>query len=411
MITRRSFLKGVGGGLAVSAGGVLIVRSALADGISGGPAELPSGALESAVLEVLPNKKPLLKRTFRPPNFETPVTYFNELFTPNDAFYVRYHLSDIPKVNAADWKLRIGGESVEKPFELTLAELKKNFEQVEIAAVNQCSGNRRGLAQPHVPGVQWGYGAMGNAQWKGVRLKEVLNKAGIKKDALEVVFAGADSGVIAKTPDFAKSLPVWKALDENTLIAFEMNGEPLPHWNGYPARLMVPGWTATYWVKHISAINVVAKPFDGFWMKTAYRVPKGAFPAVDRFLSQETEGSTPITEMLVNSLITNIEDGQRFRRGQGIEVKGIAWDAGYGIQRVEFSTDEGKSWHPTELGKDSGRFSWRQWNLRFTPQKKGAHSIMVKATNRVGGTQTFQLIQNPAGYHHNLVQKLNLVVA
>jgi hypothetical protein len=252
---------------------------------------------------------------------------------------------------------------------------------------------------------------MGNAQWKGVRLKEVLNKAGIKKDALEVVLDGTDSASIATTPDFIKSLPLWKALDENTLIAFEMNGEPLPHWNGYPARLVVPGWTATYWVKHITSIDVIAKPFDGFWMKTAYRVPKGAFPMVDRFLSQETEGNTPITEMMVNSLITNIEDGQSFRLGQWIEVKGIAWDGGYGVQRVEISTDEGKLWRLAELGKDYGRFSWRQWNSRFKPNKKGVHSLMVKATNRIGGTQTFQLIQNPEGYHHNLVQKLNLVVA
>jgi DMSO/TMAO reductase YedYZ molybdopterin-dependent catalytic subunit len=408
---RRDFLTGVTGGVVVSASGVLLPRFALSDFISMGPAELPSGARESAVLEALPGKKPLIKRSFRPPNFETPLTYFNKLFTPNDVFFVRYHVVNIPKVNGQEWKLRIGGESVEKPLEFTMEELKRNFERVEIAAVNQCSGNRRGLVQPHVPGVQWGYGAMGNAQWKGVRLKEVLNKAGIKKDALEVVLDGTDSASIATTPDFIKSLPLWKALDENTLIAFEMNGEPLPHWNGYPARLVVPGWTATYWVKHITSIDVIAKPFDGFWMKTAYRVPKGAFPMVDRFLSQETEGNTPITEMMVNSLITNIEDGQSFRLGQWIEVKGIAWDGGYGVQRVEISTDEGKLWRLAELGKDYGRFSWRQWNSRFKPNKKGVHSLMVKATNRIGGTQTFQLIQNPEGYHHNLVQKLNLVVA
>ncbi len=411
MIKRRDFLKGVGAGVVVSASGGLIPRFVLSDPISIGPAGLPTGALESAVLEPLPGKKPLIKRTFRPPNFETPVSYFNELLTPNDVFFVRYHLANIPKMNAHDWKLRIGGEAVEKPLEFTMDELNRRFEQVEIAAVNQCSGNRRGLVQPHVPGIQWGYGAMGNAQWRGVRLKEVLNKAGIKKDALEVVVNGADSGAIAGTPDFVKSLPMWKALDEHTLIAFEMNGEPLPHWNGYPARLVVPGWTATYWVKQLSSIDVVSKPFDGFWMKTAYRVPKGAFPMVDRFLSQEAEVNTPITEMVVNSLIINIEDGQRFSLGQWVKVKGIAWDGGYGIERVEVSTDEGKFWRLAELGKDHGRFSWRQWSFQFKPDKKGTHSIMVKATNRIGGTQTFQLIQNPAGYHHNLVQKLNILVA
>jgi Sulfite oxidase and related enzymes len=411
MIKRRDFLKGVGAGVVVSASGGLIPRFALSDPTSMGPAELPSGTLESAVLEAMSGKKPLIKRTFRPPNFETPVTYFNELFTPNDVFFVRYHLINIPKVNEQDWKLRIGGEAVQKPLEFTMDELKRSFEQVEIVAVNQCSGNRRGLVQPHVPGIQWGYGAMGNGQWRGVRLKEVLNKAGIKKDALEVVVNGADSGAIAGTPDFVKSLPMWKALDEHTLIAFEMNGEPLPHWNGYPARLVVPGWTATYWVKQLSSIDVVFKPFDGFWMKTAYRVPKGVFPMVDRFVSQEAEVNTPITEMMVNSLITYIEDGQRFSLGQWIKVKGIAWDGGYGIQRVEVSTEEGKFWRLAELGKDYGRFSWRQWSFQFKPHKKGTHSIMVKVINRIGGTQTFQLIQNPAGYHHNLVQKLNILVA
>ena len=185
----------------------------------------------------------------------------------------------------------------------------------------------------------------------------------------------------------------------------------MPFWNGYPARLVVPGWTATYWTKHISDISVVAKPFDGFWMKTAYRIPQGKFPIVARFISQETEVNTPITEMVVNSLITNIHDGQHFRPGQPVEVKGLAWDAGYGIQMVEVSIDGGRSWRDAELSKDYGRFSWRQWGFRFKPEKKGSYGIMAKATNRSGNTQTFELIRNPAGYHHNVVQKVDIVVA
>ena len=131
---------------------------------------------------------------------------------------------------------------------------------VEIVAVNQCSGNRRGLFQPHVTGVEWGYGAMGCARWKGVRLKDLLDKVGVKKEAIEVAFGGADGPAIDKTPDFVKSIPVWKAMDENTLIAYEMNGEPLPHFNGFPARLIVPGWTGTYWMKHLTSVNVLTKP-------------------------------------------------------------------------------------------------------------------------------------------------------
>ncbi len=230
---------------------------------------------------------------------------------------MRYHLSNIPEVAAASWRLKVGGEAVDKPFELTLDNLKRDFEQVEIAAVNQCSGNRRGMFEPHVPGVEWGPGAMGNARWKGARLKDVLTKAGLKKDALEIVFDGADSGVFPATPDFVKSIPVWKAMDENTLIAWQMNGEPLPHWNGFPARIVVPGWTGTYWMKHVTSINAISKPFDGFWVKSAYRIPRGKFPLVDRFITQETDANTPITEMVVNSLMTNVANGQQVRRGPG----------------------------------------------------------------------------------------------
>jgi DMSO/TMAO reductase YedYZ molybdopterin-dependent catalytic subunit len=373
--------------------------------------ELPAGALESAVLEALPGKKPLIKRSFRPPNFETPLSYFNEIFTPNDAFFVRYHLAAIPQVAVGDWRLRVGGESAAKSLEFTLDELKKDFEQVEVAAVNQCSGNRRGLFEPHVPGIQWGYGGMGNARWRGIRLKEVLARAGVAKDAAEVVFDGADTGLLPATPDFTKSIPVWKALEENTLIAFEMNGAALPHWNGYPARIVVPGWTATYWVKHLTSISVVAKPFDGFWMKTAYRVPKGAFPTAAGFASQDSDVNTPITDIMVNSLITNIESGARFSLGQPIDAHGIAWDGGFGIRAVEVSTDGGQRWRPVTLGEDAGRFSWRPWHFAFRPDQKGTYTLLFRATNKAGATQGSKLTPNPAGYHHNLIQALDIVVA
>src|SRR5205807_7182327 len=182
----------------------------------------------------------LINKNSRLPNSETPVSYFNYVFTRNDAFFVRNHLSNIPEVAAAGWQVKVGGEAVEKPLQLTLDNLKNDYEQVEIAAVCQCSGNRRGMFVPHVPGVEWGPGAMGNARWKGARLKDVLAKAGLRKDAVEIVLDGADGPVVDKTPDFVKSIPAWKALDETVLIAYEMNGAPLPHWNGFPARLVLP---------------------------------------------------------------------------------------------------------------------------------------------------------------------------
>jgi DMSO/TMAO reductase YedYZ molybdopterin-dependent catalytic subunit len=407
---RREVLKGIAGATVIGAGGVvprLLGAAPLATGSEG----LPSGAVDSAVLEALPGKRALIKRTFRPPNYETPVGLFDPLYTPNDAFFVRWHLGVIPTPQAADWRLRIGGDSVATPREFTLAELQRDFEQVEVAAVCQCAGNRRGLFQPHVTGVQWGYGGMGNALWRGVRLKDVLAKAGLRADALEVTFDGGDAAVIGATPDFVKSLPVGKALDEHTLIAFAMNGQPLPHWNGHPARLVVPGWTATYWVKQLTTINVVPKAFDGFWMKTAYRLPRGLFPALAPFASQETEANAPVTEMVVNSLITNMKGRKAFHRGQPIEVRGIAWDGGHGIRTVDVSTDGGRAWHPVTLGDDAGRFSWRPWRFRFRPPQPGPHALQFRATNNAGAMQGDRLIANPAGYHHNLVQTVDLVVA
>jgi DMSO/TMAO reductase YedYZ molybdopterin-dependent catalytic subunit len=411
MVGRRDFIKGGLAGLAAVGGGILIPKFSWAERLSVGLEQLPSGALRSSILEALPGKKPLIKKTFRPPNYETPIKYFNDAFTPNNVFFVRYHLANIPKVKADQWQLQIGGDAVHQPLQLTLAELKKDHEPIKISALCQCAGNRRGLFQPHVPGVQWGYGAMGNAVWKGVRLKDVLNRVGIKKEALEVAFDGADIGSFDKTPDFIKSIPIWKALDENTLIAFEMNGQPLPHWNGFPARLVVPGWTATYWVKHLTSVQVISQRFKNFWMDTAYRIPRDKFPVIERFLSQETESTTPITEILVNSLITNLTDGQNFSSDQRVKVRGIAWDGGFGIRTVEVSTDEGKTWYEARLEKDPGRFSWRQWSYTFKPGGKGTHRIMAKAANRMGQTQVSELILNPAGYHHNVIHKVAITVA
>ena len=296
------------------------------------------------------------------------------------------------------------------PLELSLEQLRRDFEQVEIAALCLCSGNRRSSFQPPVPGLQWGSGAMGNALWRGVRLKDVLAGAGIDKSALEVSLAGADSGVLPTTPNFVKSLPLTKALDENTLIAFEMNGEPLPHWNGFPARLIIPGWTATYWMKHLTAVNVISKPFDGFWMKTAYRIPKDRFPS-GQFGSQETETNMPITEILVNSLITNLIDGQTLPNAKPIEIKGVAWDGGDGIARVEVSTDGGIHWHQATLKQDYGRFSWRQWHSAFEPKHPGTYRIMARATSHSGASQPLEPIPNPSGYHHNAVQKITIQLA
>ncbi|HTP47718.1 MAG TPA: molybdopterin-dependent oxidoreductase [Casimicrobiaceae bacterium] len=408
MASRRDFLKSTGGLVLATGGGWFAGHAHGAVPNTPGLAPLPAGATASGDLEALSGKVPLIKRSWRPPNYETPLSYFTTEITPNDAFFVRWHLAAIPQVTAATWTLKVGGDAATTPFQLNLEQLKRDFPAFELVAVNQCSGNRRGLFEPHVAGVEWGVGAMGNARWKGARLKDVLAKAGLKKEAVEIVLDGADGPVMPATPDFQKSLPVWKALDENTMLAYEMNGEALPHWNGFPVRVVVPGWTGTYWVKQVSTINAVSKPFEGFWMKGAYRIPLGKFPIIDHFTTQMTDVNEPITEMVVNSLIANLASGQRVAVGQPFVVKGMAWDGGRGIAQVDVSADGGQSWRSAKLGADLGRFSFRSFSIAITPAAPGPMVIVSRATNRAGATQTAELIPNPAGYHHNVMQRIDI---
>jgi DMSO/TMAO reductase YedYZ molybdopterin-dependent catalytic subunit len=366
MITSRGLLEAAGGAMA-GTGALPALAGATAGRADTGfwlSPLLPAGTRAEAALETLANKKPLIRLTGRPPNYEAPLSYLRMAITPNDEFFVRYHLAGIPQVNSSTWKLAIGGEGANNGVTIGLDELRK-LPAFEITAV--CH-------------------------------------------AVEVVFDGVEGPILDKTPDFLKSIPVWKALEETTLVAYEMNGETLPRWNGFPARVVVPGWTGTYWVKHVTTIAAVTKPFDGFWMKTAYRIPIGKFPSVARFISQETALNTPITEMIANSLITSPEDGARVQAGRRTAISGIAWDGGYGISAVDVSADGGNSWSPAVLGEDLGKYAFRGWSHEFTPERRGKLSFAARATNRIGQTQTNEPVQNPAGYHHNAIQTVTLDV-
>jgi sulfite dehydrogenase len=405
-LSRRTLLRQAGAGAVLTGSGLGLISPSRAESAA---AELtpgvPSGFASYATMATLPGKKPLIRLSDRGPNYESPLEYFRTPITPNDEFFVRYHLSYIPEVDTNSYKIEVGGDGANGQTEITLADLKK-MPAYEIVAVNQCSGNRRGLSQPHVAGVEWGYGAMGCARWKGARLKDVLDIVGLKPEAIEIAFNGADGPVVDKTPDFIKSLPVWKAIDESTLIAYEMNGAPLPHFNGFPARLIAPGWTGTYWMKHLISVTALTKPQGGFWMNPAYRIPLGKFPVVARFASQENATSTPITEMVVNSLISSHRDGAQVNAGK-VTVSGLAWDGGYGIRAVEVSTDDGKTWSAAKLGLDLGRYAFRPWSFDLHA-KRGKNTVMANAINNVGQTQTATLIFNPAGYHNNVIQHLTL---
>ncbi|HWP87222.1 MAG TPA: molybdopterin-dependent oxidoreductase [Burkholderiales bacterium] len=360
-----------------------------------------------------PQKRPLLRLTTRPPQLETPFEVFNEgVLTPNDAFFVRYHLALSPPaqnlLQPDVFRLSIGG-AVQQPLKLSVVELKQQFENVEVVAVNQCSGNSRGFSHPRVSGGQLGHGAMGNARWRGVRLRDVLHKAGLAAGARQVTFDGLDKPTIPQTPDFIKALDVDHALDGEVMLAFEMNGEDLPWLNGYPLRLVVPGHYGTYWLKHVHNINVMDKVFDGFWMSTAYRIPDNACACVPPGTAPAK--TIPIARCNVRSFVTSLTEGAKLQAGAETLVKGIAFDGGHGIAEVIFSSDGGRTWRETQLGKDLGKYSFREWAIAFTPQQPGTYELKVKATNRIGQSQPREALWNPAGYMRNVIETVRVEAA
>ncbi|MSP02362.1 MAG: oxidase [Acetobacteraceae bacterium] len=372
--------------------------------------DLPDGTRAEAHLVQTPGKQPLIQLSDRPPNLETPIQAFRTAITPNDQFFVRYHLAGIPDEKSLDtWNLEVGGDAAERTVKLTAQQLN-DLPQTEITAVCQCSGNGRGLVQPHVPGVQWGRGGMGCATWHGPRLRDVLGRAGVKSEAVEVWVEGADLPAMPGTPEFRKSLPLSRALAAETIVATTMNGGPLPLLNGFPARLVVPGWTATYWMKHLTRITISAKPLDSFWMKKAYRVPAGLFPVAQGFATQDDASTWPITDIVVNSLIATPIHGEQVERS-GFTVRGIAWDNGSGIQRVDVSLDGGKSWLSALLDRELSLYSFRTWRLESGPLPRGTAELRVRATSNSKRTQPEVWPANPAGYHNNVPQRLTVKVA
>jgi len=354
-----------------------------------------------------PEKTDLILLTSRPPQLETPMKYFDRAITPNDAFYVRYHIFPIPtSVDLDTWRLKIAGH-VDSPLELSMHDLKTKFPASRLVAVNQCSGNSRGRFEPRVFGGQWGEGAMGCAEWVGARLLDVLRAAGLKAGAKDVSFNGLDAPAAPSVPDFAKSLTVEHVLeDPDVLVAYEMNGEALPMLNGFPARLIVPGWYATYWVKNLSEITVLDHEFDGFWMKTAYRIPATPCGCIEP--GSKPGRTVPINRMNVRSVIATPADGERVAVGRSITLKGVAFDGGYGIAAVEISEDSGTSWQRVQLGQDFGRYAFREWSATWTPGEPDRHRLMIRASNRVGESQPAEPLWNPSGYLRNVIEHVDL---
>ncbi|RTL74023.1 MAG: oxidase [Bradyrhizobiaceae bacterium] len=401
MIDRRSVLQG---GVALLAGTSLLGKSTLA--FAEETVTLPFGN-GTRPLGKFPQKRTMIVQTSRPPQLETPFSVFNEsVITPNDAFFVRYHLAGIPlEIDPAKFTVEIKGK-VDKPLKLSLADLKK-MPSKTIVAVTQCSGNSRAFSDPRVAGGQSGNGAMGNARWKGVPLKAVLEKAGVQAGAKQVVFGGLDGPVMDTTPDFAKALDLDVATNGEVMLAYSMNGEDLPMLNGFPLRLVVPGYYGTYWVKHLNEITVIDKVYDNFWMKTAYRIPDNECACVEP--GTAPKATVPINRFTVRSFITSVQSGAKLKSGN-ITLRGIAFDGGTGIKQVDVSTDGGKTWKAAKLGKDLGNYSFREWTL---PVKlsAGVHELKVRATSNGGKVQPEKAVFNPAGYMRNVIETTSVTVA
>lgn len=396
-INRRAALSVVGAGV------LSALRPARAE-----TATLPFANGERPLV-AYPGKRKLLRLTSRPPQLETPFAVFNEgLITPNDAFYVRYHLAGMPldSIDAATFRLQVKGE-VSTPLSLSLAEIKAMPAQ-EVVAVSQCSGNGRGFFEPRVAGGQAGNGLMGNARWRGVPLRAVLDRAGVKAGAVQVQFDALDGPVADSTPDFAKALDLDTARNGEVMLAYGMNGDELPFLNGWPLRLVVPGHYGTYWVKHVNELTVLDKPSTSFWMTTAYRIPDNDCNCVTP--GTPPAKTRPIGRFKVRSFITSAADGAVLPAGRPVTLRGIAFDGGSGIKAVQVSTDGGASWTDAALGEDLGRYSFRGWQAAVT-LPPGAHALQVRATANSGETQPVEQPWNPAGYLRNLIETTKVTAA
>jgi DMSO/TMAO reductase YedYZ molybdopterin-dependent catalytic subunit len=357
-------------------------------------------------LVAYPQKREMILLTSRPVQLETPFSIFDAgVITPNDAFFVRWHLAGVPtSIDPSAYKLQVHGR-VNAPLSYSLDDLRVQFDPVEITAVCECSGNSRGFFTPRVPGGQWGNGAMGNDKWRGARLKDVLAKSGVKAGAVQVRFNGMDEPALPQTPDFAKSLDIDLATGDDVIVAYAMNGEPLPLLNGYPVRLVVPGYFATYWVKMLNDVEVLDRPDDGYWMKTAYRIPADPCGCM---LPGTKVPTVPVSRLSVRSFITNLRDGQKVRADQRIGVRGIAFDSGYGIQTVLFSSDGGAHWAPARLGPDEGRYSFRSWTASFVASSGTPYALQSLAVNAIGEAQRTIPVWNSAGYLRNSIETVHV---
>lgn len=347
-------------------------------------------------------KEKLIVRSLRPEDLETPVGLLNTWLTPNELFYVRHH-AYAPTVNANDWKLVIDGE-VEKPYTLTLAELKR-FPQATVTVTLECAGNGRAFFEPPVAGIQWERGAVGTARWTGARLADVLKRAGVKATGKYVALDGADKAV-GKQPEFIRNVPLEKALHADTVLAYEMNGEPLPPLHGFPLRAVVSGWEGAYAVKWLTHIQVIDKEHEGFFVKTAYRYPNRRVAPGEAVAPQDM---LPVSGLVVKSFINAPLEGAKLKAGP-VRVAGFAWAGESFITKVEVSLDNGATWHLAKLGKEREKYAWQSFEYEFKLAQPGSYLLMSRATDDKGNVQPVAPQWNPSGYLWNVIDKVRIHV-
>lgn len=356
---------------------------------------------ESGAIEV-PGKDGLFVRSLRFLDLESPVGYLSTWLTPIPRFFVRNHMHEPSQLSAADWRLSIGGE-VEKTLILTLADLSK-LEVHSVVNTLECAGNGRGFQRPQVPGLQWGKGAVGTAKFSGPRLRDVLQRAGVKSSGKHVAFHGLDE-VPGKVPPFIRSIPIEKALDADTLVATHMNGAPLTEHHGFPARALTPGWIGAASCKWLSEIKVLDSEFAGNFMNPGYRLPNQALKPGEAVKPEDTH---PVTSLVVKSVISGPLDGATLKPGR-LAIHGAAWAGEAAIAKVEVSTDGGATWAPANFGKERARYAWRLWHHGWIA-KPGDFSIRSRATDSQGRVQPATGVWNPSGYLYNAIDEVKVHV-
>jgi len=342
----------------------------------------------------------------RPLDAETPVQEFASYLTPNSRFFVRSHFGPPPAelLSELNWRLRVGG-LVDRPLTFSLKELKQ-FQEVTLTAVVQCSGNGRASHRPKTPGVQWDRGAVGNARWTGIRLRDVLTKAGLQTTSRHVQFQGADRPVAVTVPLFVRSIPVEKALHPDTILAYQMNGRPLPLLHGAPVRVITPGWMADSCIKWLTDITVSRDEAQGYYMQTAYRYPTRPVMPGEAIAASDLK---PVEAMIVKSLIAQPQDGASLVPGP-VTVQGVAWTGEGKVVKVELSVDAGRTWEPARFIGEDQPYAWRQWQYIWQATGSGPRTILCRATDAQGDTQPESSSWNPSGFLWNGWDRISVTV-